>query len=560
MSGFFQHGPTLGNQYDDDVLLRELLARRVPEDVRRAIEPSLVEMGALAAGRLLELSQHARGQEPVLVPFDAWGRRVDEIQVPPAWKEYARVAAEQGLVAIPYERAQGPYSRLHQFALLYLFAPSSSVYTCPLAMSDGAAKTLQHHGATKLLERALPRLTSRDPHTAWTSGQWMTERAGGSDVGRTETEARQGAHGWRLYGTKWFTSATTSEMALTLARPEGNPSGGRGLALFYLELHSPEGGLNGIRIHRLKDKLGTRMLPTAELDLDGTRAELVAGTSEGVKAITPMLQITRLWNAVCAVSSMRRGMALARDYARRREAFGAPLGDKPLHVETLAALQAELEAGFLLLFRAVELLGREEADAATDDERLLARVLQPVVKLYTARQAVAHASEVLEAFGGAGYVEDTGLPVLLRDAQVLSIWEGTTNVLALDTLRAIGGGEALEALVRDLEARAARATHPTLQGPRVRALEAARRATAWLRSRASEEVSLLEAGARAFALTLGRAYAVALALEHAQWLLDARGNRRGVAVARRLAASGLDALDVVDAPGDARQVAFPEST
>lgn len=556
---FFQSAPSLGNQYDDDVLLREYLSRRLPEDVRRAIEPSLVDMGGLAAGRLFELAQKARGEEPVLVSHDAWGHRVDDIRLPEAWKEYARVAAEHGLVAIPYEREQGPWSRLHQFALLYLFAPSSSVYTCPLAMSDGAAKTLRHHRAARLVERAVPRLTSRDPHTAWTSGQWMTERTGGSDVGQTQTEARAEQGGWRLYGTKWFTSAATSEMALTLARPEGNPPGGRGLALYYLETHTPEGGLNNIRIHRLKDKLGTRMLATAELDLEGTRAELVAGMDEGVKAITPMLQITRLWNGVCAVSSMRRGMALARDYARRRVAFGAPLSEKPLHLETLAGLQAELEGNFLLLFRAVELLGREETDGATDDERLLARVLQPVVKLYTARAAVAHASEVLEAFGGAGYVEDTGLPALLRDAQVLPIWEGTTNVLALDTLRALSGGEALEALLRDLEARAARGTHPSLQACRVRAVDAARRAATWLKARASEDGALLEAGARAFALTLGRAYALALVVEHAQWLLETRDNRRGVAVARRLASSGLDALDSVDAPGDARNVAFPET-
>ncbi len=556
---FFQTAPELGNQYDDDVLLREYLARRLPEEVRRAVEPSLVEMGGLAAGRLLHLAMHARGEEPVLVPYDAWGRRVDDIRVPPAWKEYARVAAEHGLVSIPYEKAQGPWSRLHQFALLYLFAPSSSVYTCPLAMSDGAAKTLLHHRATRLVERAVPRLTNRDPHLAWTSGQWMTERTGGSDVGRTETEARPEGNGWRLYGSKWFTSAATSDMALTLARPEGNPPGGRGLALFYLETRTPEGHLNAIHIRRLKDKLGTRMLATAELDLSGSRAELVAGTEEGVKAITPMLQITRLWNAVCAVSSMRRGMALARDYARRREAFGTPLAEKPLHVETLAALQAELESNFLLLFRAVELLGREEAGTSTEEDRLLARVLQPVVKLYTARHAVSHASEVLEAFGGAGYVEDTGLPVLLRDAQVLPIWEGTTNVLALDTLRAIGGGEALAALVRDLEARVARAGHAALQGPRVRAVDAVRRAAAWLKARANEDLPLLEAGARAFALTLGRAYALALVVEHAQWLLDARGNHRGVAVARRLAASGLDALGSVDAPRDAFAVAFPET-
>src|SRR5262249_53677312 len=143
------------------------------------------------------------------------------------------------------------------------------------------------------------------------------------------------------------------------------------------------------------------------------------------------------YNACCAVGLMRRGLALARDYARRRRAFGKLLADQPLHVETLAALQVEFEAAFHLSFRVAELMGRGETGAATDDERAVLRLLTPLVKLYTAKQAIATCSEVLEAFGGAGYVEDTGLPRLLRDAQVLSIWEGTTNVLSLDVLRAI---------------------------------------------------------------------------------------------------------------------------
>jgi alkylation response protein AidB-like acyl-CoA dehydrogenase len=159
-----------------------------------------------------------------------------------------------------------------------------------------------------------------------------------------------------------------------------------------------------------------------------------------------MLQITRTWNALCAVGGMRRGTALARDYARRRSAFRAPLSRKPLHVQTLADLEVETQAAFLLTFRVVELLGRAEAKEATEEERILLRTLQPVAKLVTARQAVAHASEVLEAFGGAGYVEDTGIPVLLRDAQVLPIWEGTTNVLSLDLLRALGEAGALRRL------------------------------------------------------------------------------------------------------------------
>src|SRR5439155_8705142 len=144
-------------------------------------------------------------------------------------------------------------------------------------------------------------------------GQWMTERTGGSDVGLSETVARQSPEGWRLYGTKWFTSATTSQMALTLARPEGNGPGGRGLALFYLEVRDAEGRPN-VQLNRLKDKLGTRKVPTAELTLDGARAQPVAGLSDGIRNISSMLNITRTWNAVMAASGMRRGLALARDY------------------------------------------------------------------------------------------------------------------------------------------------------------------------------------------------------------------------------------------------------
>ena len=553
---FIQESPRLENQFDSDALLREYIERVVPEDVRREIEPELRGMGDLAAGPLFELAQRSRKDEPQLSHFDPWGRRIDDIRVPDAWKQLAAIACRQGIVAIPYERRHGPFSRIHQVALAYLFAPSSSIYSCPLAMSDGAAKTLQTHGNVSLLDRAMPRLTSRDPARFWTSGQWMTESTGGSDVGLTRTEARLDNGEWRLYGNKWFTSAATSEMTLTLARPEGNAPGGKGLALFYLELRDADGRLNGIRIQRLKDKLGTRMLPTAELELDGAKAIPVAGLSDGVKSIAPMLQITRTWNAICSIASMRRGTALARDYAKRRVQFGASLDRKPLHVETLAELEAQFEAAFLLTFRTIELLGRDEAGMATDSERMLGRLLQPIVKLLTAKQAVAHASEVLESFGGAGYVEDTGLPVLLRDAQVLPIWEGTTNVLSLDVLRAIGKGDSLQALIAELESRV-RGGDPALQGPRSVALDAAQQAGQWFRGASARDPGEQEAAARAFAMTLGRAYSLALVIEHAQWLLERHKNRRGVAVARRLAAAGVNSLAAVSSPEEASAIAFP---
>jgi alkylation response protein AidB-like acyl-CoA dehydrogenase len=540
---FFQEPPRLGNQYADDRMLRDFLARSLPPDVLREIEPSLEEMGGLAAGRLLELSQIHRRAEPALIQWDAWGNRVDEIEVTPAWQEFARVAVEAGLVATAYERRHEAHSRLQQMALVYLFHPSSQVYTCPLSMTDGAARTLELEGTAALRDRALPRLTSRDPKRAWTSGQWMTERIGGSDVGLSETVARQSPEGWRLYGTKWFTSATTSDMALTLARPEGNPPGGRGLAMFYLEQRLSDGCLNGIRINRLKDKLGTRALPTAELELDGTLAEPVAGLSGGTRMITPMLNITRTWNAVCAVALMRRGVALARDYAHRRVAFGATLADKPLHLDTLATMQAETEAAFGIVFHSVSLLGREETGAITGEERALLRLLQPVAKLVTAKQAVAVASETLEAFGGAGYVEDTGLPVLLRDAQVLSIWEGTTNVLALDVFRALAREGGLAPFLQAIRLAAGAAVHPTLNGPARRAMTAADHAEAWLVAAQRRGMNTLESGARRFALTLGRTMELALLIEAAQWAIDHRRDGRTAAAAVRFANGGVDFLE-----------------
>src|ERR1019366_3050313 len=377
---FFQAPPTLDNQFTSDRALRSYLARALPEDVRRTIEPELAAMGELSGGLFRDLDAKHRDALPKLVQWDAWGNRVDTIEVTPLWVEAARVAAERGVVGTAYERKHGELSRIHQFALAYLFDRSTHVYTCPLAMTHGAAKTLVVHGNRELVERAVPRLTSRDPARAWTSGQWMTERTGGSDVATSEAVARKDGDTWRLYGTKWFTSATTSEMALTLARPEGNPPGGHGLALFYVELRDDHGRLRNIQVNRLKDKLGTRMVPTAELTLDGTPAIPVLGLTGGVKNITPMLNITRTWNSGSACTSIRRGLALAYDYAKKRRAFGAPLAEKPLHVDTLAALQAELWGAMLLTFRAVELLGREEAGMLTEEERVLLRLLTPTVK------------------------------------------------------------------------------------------------------------------------------------------------------------------------------------
>ncbi len=312
---FFQEPPRLGNQYDADTLLREYLARVLPADALAANEPEYRELGELGGDALYRAMLEDRLNEPVHTQWDAWGQRVDAIEVSPLWRRAHVLSSERGLVALAYERPLGDLSRVHQFALNYLVQASLDVYSCPLAMTDGAARTLIDSGNRELVDRAVPRLTSRDPERAWTSGQWMTERTGGSDVGQSETVARQDGGQWRLYGTKWFTSATTSQMALTLARPDGNGPGGKGLALFYVELRDERGRLRNIAINRLKDKLGTRKVPTAELTLDGTPATPVRGLDSGVRHIAPMLNVTRTWNAMGAIWGLRRSVALARDYA-----------------------------------------------------------------------------------------------------------------------------------------------------------------------------------------------------------------------------------------------------
>jgi hypothetical protein len=283
-------------------------------------------------------------------------------------------------------------------------------------------------------------------------------------------------------------------------------------------------------------------VPTAELLLKGSKAIPVMGLENGVRHIVPMLHLTRTWNAVSAVAFMRRGLALARDYARKRVAFGAPLLQKPLHVDTLATLQAETEAAFHLTFYLVELMGKDEAGGIGEEEAALLRLLTSLAKLTTGRQAVMVASEVLEAHGGAGYVEDTGLPLLLRDSQVLPIWEGTTDVLSLDALRAVGDGHSLAALQAKVAQCVGSARETSLVEAGQLAKAAVSHAESWLQRTLPLGGDALEGGARRFALTLGRALALALLVAHAQWSLDNERDSRAMAAARRFARQPIDSV------------------
>ncbi|KZC20122.1 acyl-CoA dehydrogenase, partial [Rhodanobacter denitrificans] len=438
------------------------------------------------------------------------------------------------------------HARLEEFARVYLYHLASEFYTCPLAMTDGAATAIKASGNRELIERALPHFLSRDPATFWLSGQWMTETAGGSDVRDTETLARQDAAGqWRLYGRKWFSSAVVGEAALALARPEGAGSGGAALALFYVETMDGARRRPELIVDRLKDKLGTQELPTAEIHLDGLPAWPLGELAHGVRQVAPVLNVTRSWNAICAVASMARAIGLARDFAEHRRAFGRPLIEQPLHAQTLADLQAEFEGAFALAFEVAHLLGRVEHGATAPHEAELLRLLTPLAKLWTGKLAVAICSEALECFGGAGYIEDTGLPQLLRDAQVYAIWEGTTNVLSLDSLRALAGdslGPLRTACTDWLDGgddmHAASAIRQTLDA-----------AARWLDRHAAAR-DTLEAGARGLAFTLARCAAAALLARQASWS-SRRGDPRPAAALHRFVDLGLDRLVTPDADNTA---------
>jgi alkylation response protein AidB-like acyl-CoA dehydrogenase len=538
---FIQEAPQLAHPLAHDRVLQAWLRHRLPAD---RLEGALPDLQALADYALAAYARRQRipRTEPVLTQWDAWGQRVDRIALTPAWDEGPLVTTRHAVLAAGH--GDSPWSRAETFARVYLYHPASEFYCCPLAMTDGAATAIRASGNQALIDRALPHFLSRDASTFWLSGQWMTETPGGSDVGRTETTARQDADGtWRLYGRKWFSSAVVGEAALALARPEGAGEGTRALGLFYVETKDADGRWRGVTIDRLKHKLGTHELPTAEIHLDGVPAIPVGPVEHGVRQIAPMLNVTRTWNAVCAVATMSRAIALARDYAVRRSAFGQRLIDQPLHARTLADLQATFEGAFALTFHVAECLGHVERGQATPRQAALLRVLTPLAKLWTAKAAIGVASEALECFGGAGYIEDTGLPQLLRDAQVYAIWEGTTNVLSLDMLRTLGSG-GLEAVRADIDDVLPADT--AARGPIMQALDETERALAACAS----DRPTLEASARGVAFTLARCVAAALLERAASWG-TADGDDRPAAAARRFVALGLNRLDTPAASDDA---------
>ncbi|HHL31034.1 MAG TPA: acyl-CoA dehydrogenase [Oceanospirillales bacterium] len=464
---FIQDSPEITDPYQTDRYLQTAIKWLLNNDQHQAeIKTDLQRFSNRLINEVHNWSLQAEAQIPELIQYSPWGERIDHIKMCDAWSKLDRLSAQEGLIHLGYDEANSTSGRIHQFFKLYLFHPSSAFYTCPLAMTDGGAKlanTLLKNEkdptARNKLSEAFARLSSNDPDNFWTCGQWMTETTGGSDVGNTETIAKKQGCCYQLFGNKWFTSATTSQVAFTLARIEDetghSTAGSRGLSLFYLELRDSNGKLNNMQVRRLKDKLGTKALPTAEIDLQGTQAYLIGEKGQGVKNIACLFNITRIYNACTTIGSFRRLLQLAEDYSDKRLVFGKKLLAQPLHQRLLSQANQAFKKCFILTFYTVKLLQLEEMHARNNssEHRHYARLLRlftPLAKLYSAKINMQWTSELIESFGGAAYIEDTGLPKFLRDAQVFCIWEGTTNVLSLDCLRAINKEAALTAYLGEM--------------------------------------------------------------------------------------------------------------
>ncbi|KAH9922843.1 uncharacterized protein BXZ73DRAFT_91555 [Epithele typhae] len=420
-----------GNPYTTDPILPSLLERILPAGAFEEVHDDLSRFGGEVLTTLRELCK--RSAPPELVQYDSWGRRVDELRTSEGWRALKEVYHREGAVAIPYERRYGAHSRVYGFAKLLLANADSEMVDCPMSMTDGVARVIELQGSSELKRDILTRLVSRDPAQAFTAGQWMTERPGGSDVSRTETTATPSPspipslYGpeYTLDGFKWFSSATDSDVALALARTGPTSAGARALSLFLL---------------------GTRALPTAELELAGTRAFLLGQAGDGVRAIAPVLGITRVHSAATSAAHLRKAYAAARAHAEGRVvARGALLRDAPLHVAQLARVGVLYRAVVHLVLGAAGLLGRVECGTASEEEGLRLRMVTPAVKAFEAEMCPGAVQECMACLGGQGYMEESGFATLIQDGLVERIWEGTTTVLSLDLLRTVEKGGALRA-------------------------------------------------------------------------------------------------------------------
>ncbi|MFC0602429.1 acyl-CoA dehydrogenase family protein [Streptomyces palmae] len=418
-------------------------------------EPEVRELGALAgSARVQDWARMAERQPPVLHTHDRFGHRVDEVEYHPAYHQLMTVAVESGQHAAAWRETR-PGAHLVRAAKFYTFAQAEPGHGCPISMTYAAVPALR--AEPELAAAYEPLLASRvydfglrPPlgKRGLIAGMSMTEKQGGSDVRTNTTAAVPASDGsYRLTGHKWFTSAPMSDVFLTLAQaPEG-------LTCFLVPRVLPDGTRNALRLQRLKDKLGNRSNASSEVEYEQALAWRVGEPGRGVRTIVEMVNMTRLDCVLGSAAGMRAGLRQALHHAEHRRAFGAELVEQPLMRSVLADLAVESEAATALAMRLAAALDRAEAGDAA--EAAFRRLGLAAGKYWVCKRGSAHAAEALECLGGNGYVEDSGMPRLYREAPLLSIWEGSGNVAALDVLRALGREQgALEAFLAEVDAAA----------------------------------------------------------------------------------------------------------
>src|SRR5215469_1473925 len=428
-----QPPPLTGYDASDDPVLLEALRR---EGAAWA-EPRVRELGRLAGGETAqENGRLANEHPPELRTHDRYGHRVDEVEFHPAWHDLMAVAVRHGLHATPWRDAR-PGAHTARAAGFYVWGQAEAGHLCPISMTYGIVPALrQAPGLARQFEPLLgcdsydfglrPPLDKR----GLLAGMSMTEKQGGSDVRANTTKATRQTDGtYRITGHKWFTSAPMGDLFMVLAQAPA------GLSCFLLPRVCPDGTRNGMHLMRLKDKLGNRSNASAEVEYENALAELVGEEGRGVRVIVEMVNSTRLDCVIAAATGMRLGVIHAAHHAAHRTAFGARLIDQPLMANVLADLAVESEAATTVAMRLAGATDR--AERGDEQEAAFRRLALAVAKYWVRKQASAHAAEALECLGGNGYVEESGMPRLYREAPLGSIWEGSGNVAALDALRAL---------------------------------------------------------------------------------------------------------------------------
>jgi acyl-CoA dehydrogenase len=430
------------NFYAEDRGLRGLLqAYLAPDDFRR-LEPHFDRLGALAGGRLDELARAADKHPPVLNLRDRFGRDEDWIDYHSSYREMENIAFGDFQFHAMSHRAgtlgmDRPLPAVAKYALQYLFVQAEFGLMCPISVTDTSIHLIRQFASPELKEYLLPKMLSGDVATMWKGTQFMTERSGGSDVGAIETTARCEDGVWRLYGDKWFCSHADADVALLLARPEGAAAGTKGLALFALPRRLKDGGRNAYRIVRLKDKLGTRSMASGEILLEGAVAYLVGDAERGLKQMMEQVNLSRLSHGVRASAMMRRCVNEAMVCAHTRMAFGKTIIDYPLLRRQLLKITVPAEQSLSMFLFAASAMDR--ANAGSREAEGCLRILTPLLKFRACRDNIPVATGSMEVRGGNGYIEEWVHARLIRDAHIGVLWEGTSNINALDIVtRAVG--------------------------------------------------------------------------------------------------------------------------